>query len=127
MTKEEFIQKWDRLNYTVQWTTGGLTGGSCYGDSADRPVEPEPEPELYTLDEILMEECPNLTFLEYRRMMRDDKLIVRRTWEDREYYGNFYAQASKQVDLDVLWPYIELVKNIPDAASRASHWALMKD
>lgn len=127
MTKEEFISKYERhYGLTVEWTTGGRSGGSCYGDSADSSVEPDEEPDLDALDEILMNEAPTATFMEYRRIMKDPNVITRRTWEDWEYYGNYYSKASKQVNLDALWPYIEILYNIPDPMVRVSHYALIK-
>lgn len=128
MTKKEFIAKYEKdWGLTVEWTTGGITGGSCWGGSPDSAVEADPEPEFEILDKILEAEAPTATFLEYRRMMKDPNIVTTRTWEDREYYGNYYSKASKSLNLEALWPYVEVIMNIPDPSVRASHYKLVKD
>ncbi len=128
MTREEFIAKYDKKwEITVEWTTGGRSGGNYRGDSPSIGVEADPEPEFDILDEILEAEAPTTTFLEYRRIMKDPDVISRRTWEDNEYYGNYYSKASKTLNLDKLWEYLEPLMNIPDPSVRASHYKLVKD
>lgn len=124
MTKEDFLAKHQHKWLTVDWTTGGMSGGNCWGDSPSYSVESEEEPDLEVLDEILMEESPTLTYMEYRMMIKDPNLIIRRTWTDSEYYGNHYNKASKQLDLEVLWSYMELIIAVPDPNVRLTHYKL---
>lgn len=127
MTKDEFIAKYEnRWDLSVEWTTGGMSGGNCYGDSPNYGVEADEEPDLEILDEILLETSPTTTFMEYRLITKDRDVIERRTWEDREYYGNYYAKASKKLNLEALWKYVEVLANIPDPSVRASHYKLIK-
>ncbi len=88
------------------WVTGGLTGGSCYGDSADQPVDPEEEPEFEELDKVLEAICPNITFLQYKKLVAS---VVSRDREDRDYcyYGNYYDKTTKSVDLNTLEQYLK--------------------
>jgi hypothetical protein len=84
-----------------QWVTGGQGGGSCWGDDADRPVEPEPEPEFADLDAILETICPNITFLQYKSVVAS---VVRRGDRSvREYYGNYTDYGVKTVRLGDLY------------------------
>jgi len=88
--------------YPVTWTTGGLTGGNCWGGSANEPVEAEPEPELTVLDDILLDVFPSLTFMQFRVLMREDIVKVT-TGTDSEYYGNYYRYSKKELDVDALY------------------------
>lgn len=83
-----------------EWITGGQSGGSCWGDDADRPVEPEPEPEFADLDAILETICPNITFLQYKRIIAS--VVSRGGRSAREYYGNYTDYGVKTVRLGAL-------------------------
>lgn len=127
MTKEEFLEKYERRNYAIEWTTGGMTGGNCWGDSANSSVESDPEPDFDVLDDILMEIAPNITLKEFRMIMRAPNLIEHNTWEDYEYYGNYYSKASKKANLEVLWDFVKIMIDIPDSEARLAHYKLMED
>lgn len=128
MTKEEFLARYEKeWGVTVEWTTGGMSGGNCYGDSPSYSVEADPEPEFDILEAILEELAPTTTFLEYRRMMKDPELITRRDRQSREYYGNYYSKSSKTLNLEALWKYLEVLIAMPDPSVRASHYKLVKD
>jgi hypothetical protein len=66
-----------------KWCTGG-SYGSCWSDKLS-PVTPDDQPEFEALDELLTKICPNVTFLQYKKIMRD----CVRTEESYEsdYYG----------------------------------------
>lgn len=87
-----------------QWTTGGLTGGSCWGDEANRPVSSEPEPELNALDRILEKICPNITLIQYKKLVHS--VVSYRSGTNHEYYGNYYEYSSKRVYLENLERYV---------------------
>lgn len=69
------------------WIIGGMTGGNCWGDQADRPVTAEEPAELTLLDDFLEKRMPNLSFLEYKKLT---KFIKTQEWGKSEYYGNYY-------------------------------------
>lgn len=127
MTKDEFLEKYERRNFSVEWTTGGMSGGNCWGDSANYSVEADPEPDFDVLDEILMEICPSITLKEFRMIMKDPDLVEFKTWDDYEYYGNYYSKASKQANLEVLWKYVKIMIDIPDPNVRLTHYKLMEE
>lgn len=99
MTYEEFkavIERCCREKYyeghrveggsiTIEWISGGLTGGNCWGGEAVHMVTPERPIEDRLLDDVLTEVCPNISFLLYKRIIG---MAQTRTREDNEYYGN---------------------------------------
>lgn len=127
MTKEEFFEKYQYSNLSVEWTTGGMTGGNCWGDEARSmgSYDIDDEPEFNVLEEMLQEICPNITLKEYRTILDDSDVKVSRSWTDSEYYGNYYERESISIDLEALWPYVEILTNIPDPQVRESHYALI--
>ena len=89
----------------IEWTTGGRSGGSCWGHEADGVVESEPEPSFDELDRILEAVCPQISFLVYKGLVRDCVDTLSGTSND--YYGNYTSYAIKQVKLYDL--YISLL------------------
>lgn len=77
------------------WTTGGMTGGSCYDSrGADSAVRPEMRPTW--LEDILEETVPGITFLQYRKLDR-----LRKSFEYGTdcYYGNYTDHAFEVITL----------------------------
>lgn len=66
-----------------KWCTGG-SYGSCFGDGLS-PVTPDDQPEFEALDELLIEICPNVTFLQYKKIMREC-VDIEESYES-DYYG----------------------------------------
>jgi len=97
MKYEEF-QKIYGNELKVNWRTGGMSGGNCWGGSADTPVSPENEPEL-PLDEIILKHKKDLSYMKYRQI---EKSIVYRNYSEWEYYGNYYEYREKTLDTRVL-------------------------
>lgn len=89
---------------STTWTTGGITGGNCWGGSANLPVQAGREPEFTDLDMMLESLCPNISFLHYRRLVQEVVNYTNRS--EREYYGNYYEYAIKSVDLKQLEEYL---------------------
>jgi len=102
-TYEEF---WDvigglEIEDQVSWVIGGATGGNCWGGTADIPVEAEEEPDD-SLDELLSHVCPDLTFLQYRSLMKSEIYRYDKK-ERREYYGNYTVIRERTLDLELLY------------------------
>ena len=94
---------------SIQWQTGGMSGGSCWNDEpADRPLPAEPEPEFADLDKVFEEFCPNINFLQYKRLCRE--LIKLTDGRQSEYYGNYYTYAEKWVDLQEVFELLSREK-----------------
>lgn len=82
----------------VRWSPGGVSGGSCWGDSSPRRhTDDEPEPDLVAFDVILERIKPDLTYLQYRRLERG--LIKSVGWTEDEYYGNSTDYTVKSIRL----------------------------
>lgn len=89
---------------SVQWCTGGMTGGSCWGTEADHEVSADREPELTALDAILLKYRPAIGFLEYKIL--NNELVKVHTYTNNEYYGNYYHYSEKYVNLKDLYQYM---------------------
>lgn len=127
MTKEEYLKIVYSHPMSIEWTTGGSSGGNCWGDTSREFTDDSGPPEFDSLTNILQELCPTITLVEFRMIENDQKVFKHRSWTDYEYYGNHYDHESYTIDEDALWLYAEILTNIPDPAVRASHFALMKD
>jgi len=87
------------------WTVGGLTGGNCFGGSADFSVEAEPEEEFTQLDDFIEEYFPDTTFSKYRKIM---SMIKFNEESHYEYYGNYTVYRWKYISfrdlIEILCP-----------------------
>lgn len=120
MTFQEFMKKYDSSFYTVylpalwykdedksfqgcyiEWTTGGLTGGSCWGTEANEAVTGEIEPEFEDLDKILENICPSISFLQYKDVCRE--IIKTYEGQHNEYYGNYRTYCIKYFSAEDLY------------------------
>jgi hypothetical protein len=95
----------DNPRLYVEWTTGGMSGGSCWGDVATGWTSHDPAPELEILDAVLEKVTPNLTFLQYRALTIE--LVKHHTHNIGEYYGNDTDYASKTVYIKELYEYLK--------------------
>lgn len=125
MTKEEFFSKWEREPLYEEWCTGGQSGGSCWGDEPSE-IEPDDEPTHGTLNRILSEELPGMTDKEYWIIFSEPGIFDYKSWTDYEYYGNYYERSTKTLNLEVLWPFIELATMISDPEIRLAHYTLIE-
>lgn len=85
-----------------EWVIGGSTGGSCWdtGDAVRRPVDGEKEPEFSDLDNILLEVCPNISFLQYKQLMT---IAEETRGGDSDYYGNHTNTAIVYITIKKLY------------------------
>ncbi len=90
---------------SVDWTIGGITGGDCWGSDADIPRTADPEPEFEDLDKILAEVCPNISFLQYKRLCQ--AIIKTKDWTEAGYYGNYYEKRIKSFSIAELEEYLK--------------------
>ena len=72
--------------HSDSWRVGGLRGGNCWGGVADEPVEADEEAEFTQLDSFLEEYFPNITFLQYKKLL---PLVKTEEFSVGEYYGNY--------------------------------------
>ena len=88
----------------VQWSTGGISGGSCWDDGEKDnhyPTSGEIEPEFEELDKVLEHFYPGITHLQYKRLCR--QVIETGDYRMNEYYGNSTNYAHKFVRLQKLY------------------------
>ena len=90
----------------VRWETGGISGGNCYSDSDPQPYTTSNVPEeLLSLDVILEAIKPDLSFIQYKRLV--GALVKSGSYRVSEYYGNRMDWAYKKVDLRELYEYLK--------------------
>lgn len=89
----------------VKWSTGGVGGGSCWDDSKNYTyTNSDPVPELTSLDLILEAIKPDLTFLQYKRLVA--AVQQHDSWKEDEYYGNSTDYVCKKVRLRDLFDFL---------------------
>lgn len=91
------------LTFSNSWSLGG-TSGSCYDNYGDpkRIVEPEMEPEdPKEFDVILENLTPNLTFMQYKGIVRD--VMVRKEVYHSDYYGGSTTEGHKGFNIKDLY------------------------
>jgi len=93
----------DREVLEVEWCSGGLQGGNCWGDDASIPVEGDVEPPFNYLDNVLLEICPQMGFLQYKTLCNKIKFDTR---SENEYYGNHSIYSKKSLKVDDLWIFL---------------------
>lgn len=78
----KFDDDGNKIIRSKDWCNGG-TWGDWRGNHGI--VESEEKPEFTELDNILTELCPNITFLQYKKIMND--CVTIKTWTECDYYG----------------------------------------
>lgn len=78
-----------------EWRTGGIYG-NCYGGTGVVKAEKQPK-SFRNLDNLLTEIKPNLTFMEYNRIL--DACVEIQEYTEREYYGGHTEYAYYRCDL----------------------------
>lgn len=101
----ERATKIEKPRLIVQWSPGGVSGGSCWDSSDPQPyTNNDPIPELELLDKVLEEIYPQLSFLQYRALT--SKLMKCDGYSVDEYYGNSTDYQFKCVDVRELYDYL---------------------
>ncbi len=88
-----------------RYQTGGVSGGSCWDSSNPQSYwEPEPEDRFKVLEIVLDELCPNIKYLEFRKIQC---LIKSNDETEYEYYGNSTDWKCEYIILSDLESLIE--------------------
>ena len=90
----------------MRWETGGVSGGSCWGNSDPQPYETDNNPNFEVLDITLKTLLPNISYLYFKGI---EKLIHSSEETDWEYYGNCTNFSIKYIILSELIDYLETV------------------
>lgn len=96
---------WDaQLVICYMWETGGVSGGSCWESSNPQPyISNKKEPEWNVLDKIFEKFRPNISYLEYKKLV--SSLEKKTDYTEHEYYGNKSHYDVKYIVLDELYQY----------------------
>lgn len=93
---------------SVRWISGGVTGASCWGGTADQPIQPDTPKEIDDLDLILDILCPELTYKQSRNLK--ETIVKLETTGDADYYGNCCQSTKKYVLWKDLYDYLIIHK-----------------
>lgn len=104
---EDYYVKEDTVGkkyFESSWVIGGFTGGNCWGDEANISLGSEEEPKTWDLDDFLLKNCANISFLHYKNIC--DTLVNYTTDHDYEYYGNCTNYSIKRIYLTDLYEFL---------------------
>lgn len=89
----------DDVMCSETWCLGG-TWGDYHGNTGNVGAEPQPT-EFADLDDLLTELCPNITFLQYKKLYRE--CVTVKTEYEHDYYGGSWENAYYECDLRKLY------------------------
>jgi hypothetical protein len=87
------------INSSNYWSNGG-SYGNCWNDSMGTTDADDPE-EPTNLDEIIMEVCPNISYLQYKEIKK--RCLTSRTWTEGDYYGGSNSYSQWDVNIENLY------------------------
>lgn len=85
---------------------GGASGGNCYGGEAHSYRTEDGNSTPFVFEDLLTYIAPQLTFIQYRDMLKELK-IVEGTDTKNEYYGNNTEYAIKYLFLEDLCSFMD--------------------
>lgn len=91
-----------------EWCNGG-TWGNYLGDSGTIDAEDKPS-EFKELDDLLLDICPNITLLQYKKLYRETVSIGER--DDSDWYGGHCTYSYYKCDLKKLYDLLTEMKLI---------------
>lgn len=91
--------------FYAAWTSGGESGGDCYGGKARPYTSDTPEAEFDALDKFLEAFFPDITYLTFRKMERKVERDTHNGYGD--YYGNCVNYAFKKLAFEDVWDALE--------------------
>lgn len=89
-----------------EWSNGG-TWCDCWDNTGY--IDAESPKEFDEFDKILEKACPNISFMQYKRLKNDSVKLVNYT--DRDYYGGSESKSYWECDLKKLFEGIKEIKN----------------
>ena len=91
----------------MRYTTGGVSGGSCWDNSNPQPYTEDTIPSFDVLDIFLKEVYPTISYLDYKKIA---SLIHTNEESDYEYYGNCTDYKIEYIILSDLLNLIDKLK-----------------
>jgi hypothetical protein len=103
---KEVVGEWRGIeSFDEEWRVGGITGGNCWDASPSYySIAADEEPEFKNLDEFLERIAPNMSFIQYRLLM---KKVEYRDWTYYDYYGNNTDYRKKCIMVDDIWTFLK--------------------
>lgn len=95
---KESYEKQDEM-HSEEWSLGG-TWGNCWGDSGTISASEKPN-EFKEFDDLLLDICPNITLLQYKKLYRETVSIGTR--HEYDYYGGSCTYEFYSCDLKKLY------------------------
>ncbi len=89
----------DRYLEGDEWSTGG-TAGNCW-DNTKHQIDAETPKKFVELDNLLTRICPNINFLQYKKIDNDCCDIREDGYGD--YYGGYVGNARHRCDIEKLY------------------------
>ena len=91
-----------------RYSTGGYSGGNCWNDDRPTYYRNDDDNEFKILDIFLEEFCPNISYLQYRKVK---ELIHTNNEREYEYYGNSTDWEIQYIIISELFDLLETFKN----------------
>lgn len=88
---------------SASWSLGG-TYGSCWDDHLS-PIAPDETPEFTEFDELVEKICPNITFMQYKKLYKNCVTTEKESVSD--YYGGTEYRANYVCNLEQLYYDLE--------------------
>lgn len=88
------------------WTKGGRWG-NYRGETGD--LIPDEEPDFTQLDEVLEKLCPDISFLGYKKLVRE--VVKIHTYTETDYYGGYTEEAFKYCVVSELYNKLKEYEN----------------
>lgn len=98
-TQKNFIYHMEHAfknGFKTEWSLGG-TYGNCYGEPTQASAEVESE--LTQLDDFIMSQYPQISFMQYKMIERS---ITKGVKPNSDYYGGETQTASKEISFSTL-------------------------
>lgn len=85
---------WNEYYYSDSWSRGG-TWGDCWGRHGD--IEPDEKPEFTDFYKLLEDVCPNISFLQYKRIFNE--CVEIEDFNESDYYGGTEYKSRYKLDV----------------------------
>lgn len=95
--------------YSESWSAGG-TWGNCWGDEGT--ISPDKPLNFEELDELFEKICPNITYLQYKKIQQECVEIDEYT--EHDYYGGVEHLQRWRCDLEKLYEMLKEMKLIKE-------------
>lgn len=91
-------RKNDFVLTSESWSAGG-SWGNCWGNSGT--ISPDPVPQFKEFDDMLMQLCPDISFMTYKKLYNGTVTIEEES--ERDYYGGTEYRHYYKCDLEKLY------------------------